>query len=216
MLRTYVDANTEFIAEVPTARGTESFQHVQQSHTAFRVVAEKPYATLTKQEMRQQLLTTCTKMKIIFKQAHELRRRKATQIIVWVASTKDRLSKEKCLDAIPVATAYAGSSLPVKIMRKMELKVLHALEERGIKVIAKCKDGQFANTVLYDADDLPLSRHGLQKSVWSQISSLNKRNQIKLIKDISGIDQLDLQSLSQMFPERGTEISRGNLKVSNV
>ena len=80
-------------------------------------------------------------------EAHDLCRRKATEVLLFVLTDTDR---EYCKDkpnVIPIAYALKGKSLKVSTCRKMVNDVCNFLHGKGVNVLVEVYDGQWAGLV---------------------------------------------------------------------
>ena len=75
-------------------------------------------------------------------EAHDLCRRKATEVLLFVLTDTDREYSKDKPNAIPIAYALKGKSLKVSTCRQMMNDVCNFLQQNGINVLVEAYGGQ--------------------------------------------------------------------------
>ena len=77
-------------------------------------------------------------------EAHDLCRRKAIEVLLFVLTDTDREYSKDKPNAIPIAYALKGKSLKVSTCRQMINDVCNFLQQNGINVLVEAYDGQWS------------------------------------------------------------------------
>ena len=77
-------------------------------------------------------------------EAHDLCRRKATEVLLFVLTDTDREYSKDQPNTIPVAYALRGKSLKVSTCRQMMNDVRNTMKENGIDILVEAYDGQWS------------------------------------------------------------------------
>ena len=113
-IKSYRDTYTEFICEVPSVKGiTAGITQIREDSPYVLPVTslyEKASQPITQTEVEPVFTAAIA----CLKDAHEVCRKKATEVIVWILSDTDRCYDSQIPYSIPVAYAMKGYSLGVK------------------------------------------------------------------------------------------------------
>ena len=93
----------------------------------------------------------------VIRNAYQIFRQEASEIIAFVASDCSRLSHPRLPRHIPIAYGLKGHSLPMSIMREMVNDVHDKCMAYNVNVHCEVYDGQFLNLVHYSEDGTPLT-----------------------------------------------------------
>ena len=81
------------------------------------------------------------------REAHDLCRRKATEVLLFLMTDTDREYSKSKSNAIPIVFALKGKSLKVSICRQMMSDVRNYLHRKNINVLVEAYDSQWAGLV---------------------------------------------------------------------
>ena len=84
-----------------------------------------------------------------------LLRRKATEVMVWVLTNKNRDLGSEVPCSVPIAYGLKDYKLTSMAMRKATEDVLTTCENKGLRILTLYADGQWINLMTRDASDNP-------------------------------------------------------------
>ena len=134
---------------------------------------------------------------------YNLLRQKATEIMVWVLTNKDRNSKLEIPCSVPIAFGLKDYRLTSNAMRKATEKVLSECRKRNIRVDSLSADGQWIQLMLRDQDGNPSTVYQLQRDVWRDVKKLSKQD---IVKKISVLNRVDINEPD--IQKRGISIEK--------
>ena len=151
----------------------------------YRLRTPYPNTSNPPMDIREEIINHCKISINAVREAHELCRRKATEVLLFLLTDTDREYSKDKPSAIPIAYALKGKSLRVSISRKMMNDVRDFLKEKGISVLVEAYDGQWSALVFHDQDDQPLTLFELQRKIWMQFATMSKDNLLKAISQLT-------------------------------
>ena len=172
-IKEFVKSNVSFVVEVPSVTATDGESSTPSSNLPFKF-------TLRRQELDCPEIDTNVIIKILkegvssTETCYNLRRRKATEVMVWVLTNINRNSTEKIPCSVPIAYGLKDFQLTASAMRQATNYVLSKQSEKGIPVCSFSIDGQWINLMVRDASGKPLTLLQLQKDVWSKVEKISK------------------------------------------
>ena len=173
-IKSYRDTYTEFICEVPSVKGiTAGITQIREDSPYVLPVTslyEKASQPITQTEVEPVFTAAIA----CLKDAHEVCRKKATEVIVWILSDTDRCYDPQIPYSIPVAYAMKGYSLGVKQMRAMHDTVLQSCHSSGLDIVCSCFDGQWVKVATRDGKDKPLTLLQLQRDVYDESCKMSR------------------------------------------
>jgi hypothetical protein len=179
MLKDYLQENATLVAEVPSLQAQEGSMVDVAASGPFRMPRNtSPTCSITSRTLSTRLKLLCITCKELLKVNYQLKRRKAHEILTFVLADTDRIHSERRPDQVPIAYALKGYSLHCDVMRKMINKVKDACHIRGIKVLATCFDGQWAQLTKKSDEGKPLNRAQFQTDCHQKFA--NKRKDVLL------------------------------------
>ena len=116
------------------------------------------------------------------KTGHQLSRRKANEVLVWVLSNKDRRWSSELPNSVPIAYGLKDYKFSTEALRKACNHVLGECAKRGLKVALLAFDGQWYSLMVRDSEGEPLTQLQLQKDVWNSVAKLKKTQTVDKIK----------------------------------
>lgn len=184
LLSSFVKTNVEFLCEVPSL-------HMIDSMLSVRLTPSSPFnkacpVDRAERECSQDdIISTASHTKTVLETGYHLSRRKATEVMVWVLTNKDRNSSLEIPCSLPIAYGLKDYRLSAKEMRDATDYVLEKCHEKGIHVVGFYTDGQWISLMHRDNNDNLLTLVQLQKDAWVSTKGLGK---VDLIRKFSGIN----------------------------
>lgn len=180
-LQKFTKTNVEFLGEFPSSKKEHNDRASEQSLVlnSHLIGGENPYCYSISTQSLVNLAKSC------FEVAHQLQRRRATEVLVWLILNTDRLWDAERPQAIPVAYALKGYSLTCAQMRSMCDDVLKFCTEKEMNIVCMAFDGQWLKLIVRDADGKPLTLLQLQRDVYDDACKATKMKQIHGIKEFS-------------------------------
>ena len=79
--------------------------------------------------------------------AHNLQRRKASEVLLFICTDSDRSFNKEKPSSIPLAYALKGHSIHISTTQKMINIVHDHLKQNGTKILCEAVDGQWSGIV---------------------------------------------------------------------
>ena len=121
------------------------------------------------------LLGALTEALDCIKTGHQLSRKKASEVMVWVLSNKDRCWSPELPNSLIVAYGMKDYRLTSEQLRAATDDVLKECKDNEIHVPLIAFDGQWYHLLGRDGDGKPLTQLQVQKDVWTDITKLSKK-----------------------------------------
>ena len=125
----------------------------------------------------------------IWYEAYELQHHKATELLAFVISTRDRIHEGEKPNQLPIAYALKGYSLTGETLWKLINDVRNKCKEYGIMVLADCTDGQWVKITNRSENAKPLTKIQFQKDCWHAVCKKSKQVLLQNLVDYSVIDE---------------------------
>lgn len=222
-LQHYIESKTQFFCELPLIKSvhpTDEMDRMDSDIDTHFYPYKSCSATVTSRIQRdwqvaiEHWLEVLQDSRAAIKEAFQLERRKATELLMFVISNSDRISSKDCPLAIPVAYCLKGKSMSQKCMRTLlDYVFLHLYDEKT-RILCTAMDGQWAGVVNRDRNDKPLTEFELQRDVWKQFNDMKKSDLIAFMNDSTMPMIADKAELSQFHTDTVALFQHGNLSVS--
>ena len=207
-IKKYSNKNCLLVAEVPTL---VTFDDEYLSTSPMPEESKKMYrhrktvgsSTPDWKELNESIVDLCNRNIKVLEKANESLRRKATELLLFVASDSNREFCKDVPNSIPIAYGLKGKSIRVETAKKMIDVVQNKLNENNINVLAESLDGQWAQIVFRDSSNNPLAVYEFDKDCWIKFAKLGKHNILKYLETFSHIHFKNIEGLSK--PERFDE-----------
>ena len=177
VLTQFIEDNSTVAVEVPTLECIDSkaYEKCQNDENpVYRYRDKYPPYQIDKDEVKERVLNCCKSTVEAIREAHDLERRKANEVLLFLLTDTDRSFQKDKPAAIPVAYALKGRSLKVSTALKMVNDVWNFLKEHDINVLVESYDGQWARLVFRDRNNNPLTLFELQRDCWLKFSNMSK------------------------------------------
>jgi hypothetical protein len=162
---------------------------------------------------RDELGQVIQKAKHVVRSSYELTRRRATELMVWVLTNKDRNTKTEIPCSLPVAYGLKYYRLTTQAMRNATEAVLKSCSEHGLSSVT---DGQWVNLMNREASGKLLTLLQFRKDVCDELRSFSK---LELISKISELGRTidDYSGVFCLIIQDGTiTLSSKNGAVSSI
>jgi hypothetical protein len=179
-MKEYRESSTELLCEIPSVKGISSQTSQSNDNSPYLF----PITVLNETEKLTEIDVIMNSAVSAVREVHEICRKKATEILVWLLSDTDRTWDPEVPHSTPVAYAMAGYSLPVKPMRNMHEDILEHCFQKGMNVVCSSFDGQWLKLATRDSSDRPLTLIQLQRDVYDNASKVSRKEIIKHFKDL--------------------------------
>ena len=121
---------------------------------------------------------------------HQLCRRKATEVMVWVISNKDRYWSQELPNSVPVAYGLKDYKFTCDMLRQASNHVLEECVKHGLKVPLLAFDGQWYKLMVRDKGHKPLTKLQLQKDIWSKVAKMKKKKNNEIVDALKTVNQV--------------------------
>lgn len=121
----------------------------------------------------------------ILKDAYEIQRVMASQVVVYLLADLNRFWKNEQPHAIPVLFFYRGYSMSMDITRQITETCKAACRSEGLDVVACAADGEFIPLIVRGRNGNPLTQHRLSKDIWKEVCQMTKSQIIKYLLNIT-------------------------------
>ena len=177
-LETYTETKVQLLAEIPSIKMKECRSLTSEDDTPyFGTVSNIEREDCENMNIVDRLQMLLMESEECLKTGHQLSRRKANEVLVWVLSNKDRLWSSELPNSVPIAYGLKDYKFSAEAMRKACNYVLGECARRGLKIPLLAFDGQWCSLMVRDSEGEPLTQLQLQKDVWNSVAKL-KKNQI--------------------------------------
>ena len=204
-IKVYCKSNSVLVAEVPTMLTVDdeclSTSRMPTDRNKMYRYRKSPTASTPDWKIiNEGIVDMCDKNVNLLEKANEILRRKATELLLFVASDSDRQFNKDIPSCIPIAYGLKGKSIRIETTRKMINVVQNALNRKNIRVLAESLDGQWAPIVFRDSDNNPLTVYKFDKDCWSKFLKMGKSNLLRYMETFSHISARNIEGLAK--PER--------------
>ncbi|XP_078686954.1 uncharacterized protein LOC144919385 isoform X2 [Branchiostoma floridae x Branchiostoma belcheri] len=126
-------------------------------------------------------VNACDKAIAALKECHDLEKPYAKEVLQFLLCDTDRMWSKNQIYGCPAAYFLKGPSLCATQAHVLVDAVLRKAEEKGLHIPAISADGAFEYMVGRDSMDHPNTKLSFQKSLWKQMSSIEKRSLVKIL-----------------------------------
>ena len=198
--RDFVNNKVTFLAEFPSLDLEDSGQFRECEDVPFRFCHHK--LAHDEQVTVEGALLICESALKVIDNGYNLLRKRATEVMVWVLTNKDRNSKLEIPCSLPIAYGLKDYKLTNQAFRCATEEILKECRKRGIRVFSFATDGQWIQTMVRDGTKRPLTIYELQKDVWSDVQKLTKAELVRKIALLNKITGNEDDILSAVHVQR--------------
>ena len=213
-IKAYIKTNTSFFLECPSLTGEEgNLQQDMSIASAYAVAPNLVLEDIDHTDVDFKVAVVNSESKRFFDGGHTVLRNQASEVIVFMATNKDRKQSEGVPYSLPVAYGLKGSSMTNEDLRHMLNLLRLEFRKRSIPIICEVFDGQWHNHITHDASGRSLTKLGWRHK-WQEISNFSKQKCIEKLVNCCRVKPANIQILSGTNALRnGGEVSTGNIKV---
>ena len=214
-LKTYIATHTSFFVQCVLVTG--EYGHLNPSteiDSTYAVTPNHNLGLVQHNDVDFQTAVITSESQKFFNCAHTVLRKKVTEVVVFMATNKDRVQTDSTPYAFPVVYAIKGSSMSNYDLCYMVSEVRKEFEKREIPILCEVYDGQWHNYITMYSDGNCLTKLSWRHK-WQEVMSFSKQ---KCIDSMVGGCRLkpgdiELLSISKKL-ENNQEITLGNVKVT--
>ena len=200
--------------EIPVLTGLD--RKAEQRHSRdnlYRYVADLSTETVDGESVNKEIFELCQESYKLIVKAHNLQRRKASEVLLFVCTDSDREFNKDKPTSIPIAYAMKGKSIRIVTARKMLNVVRDRLKDIGQSVLCEAVDGQWSGIVFRDEKVRPLTLFELQRDSWMKFGTMSKEKLLQFIQDLSYVSYDDKEHCSQIDIDYFSLHRYGNIEV---
>ena len=213
----FADYNFTVLMEVPVVTAFDNNKTGRHANTPFRTRVHCESPPLIWEKLFSELSVVLAECLCVIKDAHNICRSKASEILLFMLSDSDRM---KLLndDTYTHVIGYGmkGYSLPVNVLCQMVELLRNILKDYKIPVLCESFDGQWANLAFKDINGQPLTLYHLLAKSWEEARNLSRRGIMLKLKNISCIETVDLVKVCQNLASGDESACSGNLSVEII
>ncbi|MCG8621297.1 MAG: hypothetical protein MJE68_04735, partial [Proteobacteria bacterium] len=204
-IREYIKTHTSFLCEAPTVKG--KFGKLTVSDVIVSAYAVTPNLDLNEMEARDVDFDTAvvgSETNHFFNNAHNVLRNKASEIVVFMATSKDRKNIDSVGYTFPVAYAMKGSTMTNSDLHYMVNALRKEFSKRSIPILAEVYDGQWHQFITTDGEGKSLTKL-CWRHRWQDVSTYSKQKCLNLMIEGCSVKSKDLEILEEAERLRHTE-----------
>ena len=142
-------------------------------------------------------------------------RSEASEIIAFVATNSDRISKHGIPPHLPIAYGLRGHSMSMEVMRAMLHDIYLELDSRNIGILCEVYDGQFHNIIVRGEHNSPLTRLQFQYDLFRKTMRTKTRQElIEHLLQYSEVFPDDVDTIYGSNFEDNAEIDMESLNIT--
>ena len=149
-----------------------------------------------------------------FNNAHTVLCSKASEIVVFMATNKDRKNIDSVGYSFPVAYVMKGSTMTNADLRYMVNALREEFSKCSIPILAEVYDGQWHQFIMTDAEGKSLTKLCWHHR-WQEVSTYSKQKCLNMMTEACTVKSKDLEDLEQSkHLPGGQECSIGNVAIT--
>ena len=177
--RKYSETHCSFHAEVPLIKGYSDRNvcgnpEISPYHIPTRIV--ESCVTTDFEHCLGNILTNLERNVV---EAHTYIRKPASEVLLFMLTNSDRSATLEMECSVPIGYGLKGKSMKCDTLQEMVKLVRVECAKNDIRIAAECFDGQWHKHVVTDSAGNPLTRFGLLKQIWGEVSKRKKENLIE-------------------------------------
>ena len=200
--------------EIPVLTGLD--RQLEQRHSQdnlYKYVDDLSAESFHGEAVNKEIFELCQEAYKVIVKAHNLQRRKASEVLLFVCTDSDREFNKDKPTSIPIAYALKGRSIRIVTARKMLNVVRDRLKDNGTSVLCEAVDGQWSGIVFRDEQVKPLTLFELQRDSWVKFGYMSKEKLLQFIQDVSYVSTDDKEMCNQIDIDYFSVHRYGNIEV---
>ena len=213
-LKEFASKKSTFVLEIPVLTGVD--RNVEQQHSQnnlYKYVADLSTEIVHGESVNKEIFELCQEAYKLIVKAHNLQRRKASEVLLFVCTDSDREFNKDKPTSIPMAYALKGRSIRIVTARKMLNVVCDQLKDNGTSVLCEAVDGQWSGIVFRDEQLKPLTLFELQRDSWMKFANMSKEKLLQFIQDISYVSNDEKEQYRHIDIDYFSTHRYGNIEV---
>ena len=196
LLKDYCE-DVELVAELPIVHGHDSGHNLidPMSDKVYRRVQQRdlPAESIFRiEDINNKIVELCTRSIQLTENAYQLERRRASEVLLFVATDSDRTFDKDRPSSIPIAYALKGKSIRISTGRKMINAVREKLNNNGTSVLCEAVDGQWSGLVFRSENGKPLTLFELQRDTWNKFRNMSKDKLLQFLLNMSNVSEEEI------------------------
>ena len=187
-LELFSERNITLLAEVPSVRMLERTHEEITTTSPYHEVIKSHSVNKSFTDNVADLQVALTESEECIRNGHQLSRKKATEVMAWVISNKDRQWSPELPNSLPVAFGLKDYKFSTENLRNATNYVLENCKERGIEIPLLAFDGQWYSLLVRDDYGNPLTKLQLQKDVWTEVNRLKRDIIVNSLKEVNKVE----------------------------
>ena len=214
-LHEYITTHTSFFCKAPSLRGefgTLKISDVCQS--AYAVTPNLHVSEACDKDVDFDTAVVSSETMHFFQNTHTVLRTKTSEIVVFMATNKDRMIVDSVGYSFPVAYAMKGSTMTNADLRYMTNALRDEFAKRSIPILAEVYDRQLHQFITSNADGKSLTKLCWRHN-WQEVSNFSKQKCLNSMIEGCEVRTKDLELVEQSRQlEDGEEYSMGNININ--
>ena len=174
-LKTYIGTHMSFFVQCALVTGEYgNLNPSTEIKSAYAVTPNMNLGPVQHNDVDFQIAVITSESQKLFQSAHTVLRNKATEVVVFMATNKDRVQTNSMPYTFPVAYAMKGSSMSNYDLRYMVSQVKKEFEKRQIPILCEVYDGQWHNYITTDSDGNFLTKLAWRHK-WQEVMFFSKQ-----------------------------------------
>ena len=213
-LRKYISTHTVFKGEIPALTG--EYGKVFESDvipSAYRVMPPAKKQQIIHSEVDFDTHVIAAECQCLFMNAHTSLRSQASEIVVFMATNKNRIQTDSIPYSFPVAYAMKGSSISNDDLRFMVKHLCEEFRKCSIPILTEVYDVQWHQHITTDSDGNCLTKLSWRHR-WQEISTYSKQKCISKMIEGCRVRPSDVNNLDEaQHLENSEETTHGNITI---
>ena len=197
-LKEFSDKKSTFVAEILVLTGCNNALETRYlgPDNLYQFVDSISSEYVDGEEVNKEIFELCQESYKLIAKAHNLQRRKASEVLLFVCTDTYREFNKDKPSSIPIIYALKGKSIRISTACKMINKVRDKLKDNGTSVLCEAVDGQWSGIVFRDESLRPLTLFELQLDSWLKFAKMSKDNMLLFLHNISYVSYADKELCS--------------------
>ena len=218
-IKEYSQRNSILIAEVPLVKtiDNQSLQNnpmVGENSKVFRTRKNIHYSTPDWISINSKIVDLCDETITLLEKCNNLLCRKATELLLFVATDTDQVFNKDLPVSVPIAYGMKGKSIRLDTAHNMINVIQNKLKEEKISVLVEALDGQWAGIVFRGEMKNPLTIYDFDKDCWLKFHQKSKINIINLMESYSHISPKHIEAFSKLNNVTPGHYHTGNIGIT--
>ena len=216
IIKTYSKNNSILIAEVPLINTVDDHKFEnnamsEENCKVFRKRHQHKHCTPDWENINSQIVDLCDETIALLDKSNNLLRRKATELLLFIATDIDREFNKDLPLSVPIAYGLKGKSIRLDTARNMINVVRDKLKEENISVLVEALDGQWSGIVFRDENKNPLTLYDFDKDCWLKFHLKSKQNIVNLMESYTHVSRKHIEAFSKL-----DSVTTGHYKTGNI